>query len=466
MPRVAAHLDRMSARIDCLSDCIGQLRRELLYRLQIEKAEGTDCLLNATLAISFPVDIPADSDVSIRYRPRQGVSTPFEQYLEKDISDDVAGSRLMLASVMNLEHAARLIQERSLPDFRFSVIVLQDIELSELRERGWIEVTSSQDRMRREVQVRNCCRGWRGQPITIHNYPQVIGNLDQDVIWRIRQFCEARSESWMITVNEIGPCFAPDDYECKMKEGLALQQDVAPVKRLPNFLGRHFPQSVNHSLVVSVLIPAVEPDRIYRVQATMFDATTVMYSAGVDLDRIVQKVQLELMEHLPIDPECLKHQRVLSQLLLYRQGCLTVTGYIGREVAEQGEVRGFHEHIHEKLHHQLAFGRPNIISEADVGSSRVDLLVEGVPTELKLERRKTATTAMIVDSHERQAADYIAACSAPFGFLVVLDAVLEREGVTPPPEQDVKVVHVDTAAGGTVPVVAVVVRMPSRPSDR
>jgi hypothetical protein len=91
-----------------------------------------------------------------------------------------------------------------------------------------------------------------------------------------------------------------------------------------------------------------------------------------------------------------------------------------------------------------------------MGNSRVDFLIDGIPVELKLEDRKTVTTDEIIESYKAQAADYIARQSAPFGFLLILDTVLDRDQSTSRIDQDLRLVPVINVSGDPIMVVALV----------
>jgi hypothetical protein len=217
-----------------------------------------------------------------------------------------------------------------------------------------------------------------------------------------------------------------------------------------------------------VTIDEIQPEIQYTICFTLRDPAKELYyrTNKPALDRVILDVHQRLMElGVGIGQETDVHQRILSQLLLYRDGCLSIPGYIEAGITKKTEVKGFHEHLHEKLQHDLSFGPPRIISEADIGNSRIDLLIEDIPIELKLENRKTFTTTQIVDSYKRQAADYVARCNAPFGFLVVLDTVLDRKQPTSPVAQDVKVEQVMTVSGEPVIVIAIIIRIPRSASD-
>jgi hypothetical protein len=92
-------------------------------------------------------------------------------------------------------------------------------------------------------------------------------------------------------------------------------------------------------------------------------------------------------------------------------------------------------------------------------------LIENIPTELKLEGRKTATTNDIEERYKGQAASYIARQNAPFGFLLVLDTVLDREQPTSRVDQDVRLTQVTNVSGDSVIVITLIIRIPRPASD-
>jgi len=239
--------------------------------------------------------------------------------------------------------------------------------------------------------------------------------------------------------------------------------------RIPALLKKQYPESRDNILEVIIQVPEIHPGEECAIDVTLRDLSQELYyrTGIVVLDDCILDIHQSLLGYgVPVDPDHDKYQKVLVHLLLYRQNCALYPDYISADIATMTENAGFHKHLYSKLIDQLSIEAiGHVFSEVDIGNSRVDLLIENIPTELKLEGRKKVTTDEIVESYQGQAADYIARQNAAFGFLVVLDTVLDRELPTSRVDQDIRVVQVTIVSGNSVIVVAIIVRIPRSASN-
>jgi hypothetical protein len=389
-----------------------------------------------------------------------------EHPLPRDAAVDNA---IPLSRFFDFEYLAHQFEDRVGFQFRFKVKAWTSVNLHELCDGQSIERNTEETDTHRRIQIVSHLqpRNPENVSLVLRNYPQIVGNLDEEIIWGIRMFEGGRATSWQIEVDTINQLFTIESFNSMVAQALR-SQSRTPLERIPAFLRRVYPESSGQILEVVVTVPAIVPEEVYVMDIDLHDIAGDLYcSTNIpELDQCICDIHLQLLEYgIPVGPETEVYQRVLSQLLIYRYCCASTTGYIDANVARQTEVEGFHRHLCERLAHQLGIVPVGIVSEPEVGNSRVDLLIEGIPTELKLEDRRTATTDSIVSRYEGQAADYIARQGAPFGFLLVLDTILDRTQPTSPVAQDLRVSRVLNVSGGTVVVIAIVVRIPRPASD-
>lgn len=439
------------------------------YYLYSDTDDMAEMRIDPGIKIRFPdMCLPqTDFDLSITYRP---FFERKESYTDEHIENTfLADNAILIGKMFNmrigLEHIENLFKTRQEGfRFEFTILMRETVVWEELERENLIKIDVEGDNRRQRVIISHNFADIE----QILYYPYHLGNLEEEIIWDLKMFARTSSENWQIEIGTILQPFTIEEFRKTIEAGLRIQTEPV-LKRVPAYLRRQYPESIGHPLDIVVTIDEMKPGIQYKIYFTLREPAQELYyrTNNPAIDKVIVHIHQRLIDlGVAIGQETELHQKVLSQLLLYRDACLSLQGYISAELAKKTETKGFHEHLHEKLHHNLSFGNSvNIISEPDIGNSRIDLLIEGIPTELKLEDRKTFTTPDIVNSYKEQAADYIARCNAPFGFLVVLDTVLNRKQPTSPVEQDVKIEQVTTSAGGTVIVIAVIVRIPRKASD-
>jgi len=221
-------------------------------------------------------------------------------------------------------------------------------------------------------------------------------------------------------------------------------------------------------LDVRVTVPEVEVNKVYQIDLHLKHPADELYCPTTIpiIDKCILSIHRQLLENgISFGLHTETYQRLLRQLFLYRYHCGLTPDYINSLVASQSEIQGFHRHLQSKLVAGLDYEALEIVNEQPLGNSRVDMVITGYPVELKLEDRRNANTDEIVRRYESQAADYVARRGSPFGFLLILDTVLDRVQPTATLEQDIKFRNVRTVSGDTVIVIAVVVRIPRPSSD-
>ncbi len=433
----------------------------------VQDDDNIQVSLDSSVVLRLPFNWSLEVDVSIKYQLIPRKFAPLDEF--SIAGDLLAGGIIPLARVVDFEHLERQFEDRRDFRFYFTITAWESVNLNDLRELRWIEESIEETEAYRRIRIINCLspRNPENSSLLLRNYPKIIGNLDEEIIWEIGMFAGRRSESWQIEIDVISQPFMIESFKSVVSQ--ALREQSKPVlERIPAFLRRAYPESSDHPLEVVVTVPEIEPKTECTINVTLRDPAGDLYysTSNPELNRLIRDIHLRLLEHgIPVGPETEVYQRVLAQLLIYRDSCASITGYIDASVAEKSEIKGFHQHLRQRLRHQLDIELVDIVSEPQIGNSRVDLLIEGIPTELKLEDRKTATTDDIVERYEGQAADYIARQGAPFGFLLVLDTVLDREQPTSRVDQDWRLAQVPNVSGASIMVIALVIRIPRPASD-
>lgn len=470
MPRVK----RLSSYeyIDFEASEQGVWKLEARYYIDLTEEEHVKALVGSfeiqpDFALSLPVDPTTNVDVSIRYwLMSSSLSGPAEIELKPEW---ILGGSFRLDNVVPLENLEILFRDRENYGFNFEIIVRQSIQLRTLLDRRLISDDVVGDARQRVVTITsNVSSQWsENNDLPIKNYRKKIGNFDHEVIHKIAMFAGSSSGSWLIEVDAIPKPFDAIEVASFVADALRLQSRPV-LERVPTFLRQAYPVSREVALDVVVIIPELHRGLPYKIVAELRDPKGDLYYATdiPELNQCIRATHLMLLEFgVPLGPGMDKYQLVLCQLLLYRHNCATLPGYVDPNIVDKTEIKGFHEHLRGKLEHELDFITVPLISEPQIGNSQVDLLLNTIPAELKLEDRKHVTTDGIVARYQAQAADYVARQGAPFGFLVVLDTVLDREQPTSPVGQDIRVVRVPNVSGGTTVVVAIVVRVPRSASD-
>lgn len=449
--------------IDCVSNT------EVLW-IQINRCElkfEVDDFRDAVTrtGLSVPLDfgnLSPGSELTVKFLPYLGRLRVFrEERLDPTLLDNYA---VPLHSFVDLDHLSWLCETGA--DFRYplELVLRSSMPLQALQAEGLVQVNTFKENHLRYFIIQNRSLGAR--PIVVKSYRQDVGNLDQEIIGDIGTFVGARAESWEIRVDDIRQPFQSQGLIQHIQR--ALNQQATPVsQRVPSFFRRAYPESSQNPLKVTVTIPEMLPDEEYKISVALQNPISNLYyeTGNREIDRCVQETLDAILDSGVSSEDAETCQRVLRELLVYRDSCGSVPGYIHATVAQNNEIEGFHRHLHDKLATQLNTQRLRIISEPEIGNSRVDLLIEDIPTELKLEDRRTATTDDIVNRYRAQAADYVGRQSSRFGFLLVLDTVLDRDLPTSRVDQDFRVDKVPNVSGDTVTVIALVIRIPRPASE-
>lgn len=380
----------------------------------------------------------------------------------------VNNQAVSLDSKLNFKFLEQFFQRSPNIKFPFSIVIWREINLEELKGQGLIIERVIPNAHGRSFFIQSQLRSNDlVTPVLLKNYPKQIGNVGNEIISKIVMFAGARSESWIILVDKIEQAFTSDSYSNEIMQ--ALREQSCPVPdRIPSYLRRSFQWNGISPLEVVVTIPELEVNKEYQIQAYISNpAEEILFPSGIPIvDTCLKNIHVQLLENgIPFDRGTEVYQRLLRQLLSYRYHCAHTPEYITQSIANQSEISGFHRHLHSKLAEQLDTITLEIVNEQQLGNSRVDMMIAGYPVELKLEDRRTADTDDIVRRYEGQAADYVARQGCRFGFLLILDTVLDRDRPTASLDQDMRFKLVQNSSGNSVIVIAIVIRIPRPASD-
>jgi hypothetical protein len=407
-----------------------------------------------------PANLP---EFSVKYLMFE---SQLERYQEEAIAPPAPGSLDIPTRTLPLEIVQRALKVSAAGEFHFSLKVEEQINFPQLAEDGLFEhdVAPGEEDGSEVISLVNRISNELGE-IPIRDYCETVGDLRTEIIWQI-SVDGAANRLCHLEIDDLTTPFGLNEYRERIE--LAVKSiDGTVIERVPKYFAQHFPTTRGLPLPVKVVIdevPANSPVRIFLAKRA--PELECFYPTGNDtLDALIRHVHAELIRRgLPVSPGSCLYQKVLKHFLKYRNALLAADprAKFGDPKLLRENEREFHNHLYLALMNNLDMGDP--IYEGTIGNSRIDLLISGIPTELKLERRRDVTTEDIVRTYCDQAADYVARCNSPFGFLLVLDAVLARATPTAPAEQDLFIVDVPTASGNSVAVVGIVMRLPEPPS--
>jgi len=152
--------------------------------------------------------------------------------------------------------------------------------------------------------------------------------------------------------------------------------------------------------------------------------------ADTEYSRVMSKVRQFI---LPNDLE--SYQIVMVSLLNYMGQNYMDNFFKGEEYTEES----FHQDLSRHLKLDTSIGA-SALNEIYTGGGRVDILVRGVPLELKVEKA-IADTIVVIDKHKSQASHYASSQGKQVGFLCILD-LTEKKMPIPHPSNDIRVVQV------------------------
>lgn len=389
-----------------------------------------------------------------------------QSYEEEAIAAPSAGSFDIPSAVLPLDVVQRALQFSATGMFPFSLIVEEQIDVGELTASRLFErqVSPSEEDGTDVIFLLNRTRTELGE-VPIRGYSETIGDLRTEIIWRVTVLGKA-DQLCHLEIDDLSQPFGLDDYKGRIELAMSTIGGTV-LARIPAYFEEHFPSTRGLPLPVRVTIDELSVDSPVRIYlAHRAPELECFYPTGDSvLDKLIRLVHAELIKRgLPVSPASCQYQKVLNQFLKYRNSLLATdpkAEFADPKVLRQSE-REFHNHLYHRLIASLDIGNPTY--EGTIGNGRVDLLIGGFPTELKVERRPNVDTEEIVRAYSSQAADYVARCNSGFGFLLVLDAVLGRVTPTAPAEHDLVIIDVTTASGDSVAVIGLVMRLPEPPS--
>jgi hypothetical protein len=145
-------------------------------------------------------------------------------------------------------------------------------------------------------------------------------------------------------------------------------------------------------------------------------------------------IMLKITQYiLPEDWE--NYDNVLASLLNYMGQNLDDPSFKGQDYDETA----FHKDLSRHLKRSPSIG-VKALNEVYIGAGRVDILVKGIPVELKVEKTLT-NTREIIEKHKSQASYYASSQGKQVGILCILD-LTKKESSIPPPQNDVDIVGV------------------------
>jgi len=416
------------------------------------------------IRIQIRYDQGGNTEFTIRYLLFQMV---FESPQEITVSPSGLGSFDIPCSELPLEIVQHALQQKDDATFPFELIITEQFNMHDLNQCLRIEERKDINFGEDLVEVENTARSHVGAnliPIPLKSSVRIIGNLREEIIWRVEAI-GIEAHKWHVEINDIGLPFQPSEYRELIERALNQQGDNI-LRRVGTYLGGRYPITDGRPLPIKVVFDEIPPQQTVRIRyLRRFPEEELFFRTGSEpLDRIILNIHRELVRKgLSVGPDAPIYQKVFAAFLKVRASILTVPGFVDYNEIKKDE-RTFHQWLHGLLSLDINFGVPTL-SEIGTGNGRIDLLIAELPTELKLERRETVTTKEICDSYKQQAADYISRQGSQVGFLVVLDTITARKDPTPPADQDVILEEVTTASGSTVSLICLIIRLPRSPSE-
>jgi len=389
-----------------------------------------------------------------------------QSYEEEPIAAPAPGSFDIPFSVLPTEVVQRALQFSASGIFPFSVIVEEQIDIAELTGSGLFErqVSPGEEDGSEVIFLLNRTRTDLGD-VPIQEYSERVGDLRTEIIWRVTVQGTGNPQCHL-EIDDLRQPFGLSDYRERIRLAMSTFGGTV-LDRIPSYFAEHFQSTIGLALPVKVIIHELSVDSPIRIHlARRAPEMECFYPTGDPvLDSLIRSVHAELIKRgFPVNPGDCQYQKVLNQFLKYRQALLTTdprAKFADPKILRESE-RKFHNHLYLRLTANLDMGAPTY--EGTLGNSRIDLLISGIPTELKVERRPDVRTEDIIRTYCDQAADYVARCSSRFGFLLVLDAVQGRLTPTAPADHDLFIVDVPTASGNSVAIIGIVMRLPEPPS--
>lgn len=433
-------------------------------------AGESETWLDPSLIVQLDIDLKPEDEISVEYSLPSVYLAPIERQLI-DYSM-IANGQIPFSALIRADEIASLerhVKDRTGYSFKFQFIVRRRVSLDDIRAKGLLlHIVDDQLGFRR-IRVSHSIRPMSGSStidrIDFTNYRVEIGNFATEIISKIEMFAGNSEAKWALWIDAIGHRLEKESLREWVEQAMS-EVRLAPLLRVPELISRKHPTAAK-SYQLHTVIDRVSDGVEYEIVATTSNpAQDLFYPTGhPDLDETMRHIHLFMFNQgLTLGPESVGYHRILRHLVMYRYNCGSVKGYIDPSIVDKSEIDGFHRHFTDNLVNDFEYQLVSVMSEASIARSRVDLLVEGLPIELKLEVRRNVTTQETIDAYKEQAGEYIAQRGAPFGFLVVLDTVLDHEQIHGPSSQDIQVVAVPTQSGGTVTVIGIVVRI-SRPAS-
>lgn len=467
MPKIVqVHVDET---VECDSDA-PVFRRSTTYLLSpiadeiIEENGERDIKFNKDYTLRLPIEYSGHEEIYIKH---QDFFAPFRNTSYVVGSEQIINNCLRVFEILDPKLIARFYNKlQDNPDLTFPFVLdtYQNIELmcpNDI-ESNVVEQTQGQQVVR-SLTIRSHLR----TPITLRNYMVMAGNLDDEIVWNISMSQGGEAKYWMIQLDHL-QVVDISEFRSDIQNAILWQRE--PVKeRLRAYLTKIKGLRPDTPLYLIIRIPEIQPEIPCTILLTLKDPSKeIFFATGIEIiDNVLRDINLLLSEHsLPLWTLSEQYQQVLTQLLLYRYNCSTQNGFISAEIASLTEINGFHRHLMEKISNNLSGEIIDMHHETEIGNCRVDLLLNGIPAELKLEdRKRIANNDEIINRFKNQAADYVGRMGNPFGFLLVLDTITNRDLPTSNLSQDVSVQYVRNVSGNDTIVIVIIIRIPMPASE-
>jgi hypothetical protein len=440
--------------------CVAQYELPLQY-----DSEGGVLLQEnvGVLIAELGFDSTENLEVIVKYQTHISLLSKLQRQVVDNTILERSNLFLPVLRVVKEETIQYLARHKSM--FKLWVEIYQEKDVADLIADGLLQIDKSAIHLGERITIVNKTGELTEREIVINDYQCEIGELEDKIAYSITVFPRGEVQ-FFISIVDSDAQFTSENYNTMIRNAIRTHKgDV--VNRIRQYMiHNHGLKSVSDLRVVVQPFTLSSQDSL-TVEVVYHPQDLVYWTDNEEIDSVILRVCHELRDRTGMhSSEMIKLQRILAKLLLYRKSCFEIRGFISADVISNGEVEGFHRHLQSYFGTESIFGMPPMQSEPDTAKGRLDLLIDNVPVELKLEDRKTFTSREIVESNEQQTAEYVANVHEKYGILVVLDIAVGRNQPASRLEDDVLLRQVQNISGNATPVVGVIIRMPdNRPSD-
>jgi hypothetical protein len=195
-----------------LADSIRSILQALTFQTHSDVGELPSSHLDPSIGMPLSISWLPEFEASLRYRL---FFSTFESYKETRVDNEsLVGGEIPLGAILDLDYIGWLFDTRNDFYFPFEVVIRQDVNLNLWRQQKLIDVSITELDWQRQTRIVNhvAAVNQANADPPLKNYPQIIGDLDKEVIWGISMFAGAHSESWQIEIDAINQPFTIEDF--------------------------------------------------------------------------------------------------------------------------------------------------------------------------------------------------------------------------------------------------------------